>query len=115
MTDFLDRVVLDEAWNGNFFFYEEFIIQSEDIQLNTDAAPSTLFSDSYRGKWSTLLSHPHSPVITHSLSSTSVHPQGCNETLQASWKSIKLCDSPKLVEMLNLQYMFKQQMAWTLL
>ena len=60
-----DRVVLDDAckmemrmwlhflssWNGISFFYDDFITQPEDIQLFTDAAPSTGFGGYYGGRW----------------------------------------------------------------
>ncbi|XP_051994017.1 uncharacterized protein LOC127651992 [Xyrauchen texanus] len=60
-----DKVTLDEAckmemhlwqkflssWNGISFIYNDYITQPEDIQLYTDAAPSTGFRGYYSGHW----------------------------------------------------------------
>ncbi|XP_026063506.1 uncharacterized protein LOC113046764 [Carassius auratus] len=39
------------SWNGISFFYNDYITQPEDIQLYTDAAPSTGFGGYYGGRW----------------------------------------------------------------
>ncbi|KAL0148448.1 hypothetical protein M9458_056258 [Cirrhinus mrigala] len=60
-----DKVTLDEgckmemhlwqqflsSWNGISFFYNDYVSQPEDIQLYTDAAPSTGFGGYYSGRW----------------------------------------------------------------
>lgn len=65
ITSLHDKVILDEgckmemhlwqqflsSWNGISFFYNDYVTQPEDIQLYTDAAPSTGFGGYYSGRW----------------------------------------------------------------
>ncbi|XP_056596689.1 uncharacterized protein LOC130414700 [Triplophysa dalaica] len=40
-----------KQWNGLSFFYNDMILNPEDIQLFTDAAPSVGFGGYYQGRW----------------------------------------------------------------
>ncbi len=62
------------SWNGISFFNNDYATQPEDIQLYTDAAPSTGFGGYYSGRWvasewppefSHLVQQTDSPLSAH--------------------------------------------------